>query len=282
MESIKVSTNLPKEKVNDIILSYPFNNNVNVHCDSYENREIYHFKINKRMLEDIVLYNNIANLVQKIINNVYMRDLIHQKIEKLLDDYSERDLFSIESTVYDLLVDDNYFTHDKELINDELRDYLIENNSIIIDGYLRFRAKSFEKLIDKIINQVIIDIQIENEYEEFIYMLQYYLDSQVPKYNIVNVIIQDNEFILTDSNNKPIENPTINSIVKEFGMDEISKADILVTSLIVLAPNKVIVHMKNDKEKEVIMILKKLFTNRLTFCYSCNLCDVNMVGKDNE
>lgn len=282
MDSIKISTNLPKEKISDIILSYPFKSKVNVQCDSFENREIYSFKIKKKMLEEVILYNSVAELVQSIINRSYMMDLIHIKVSEILQDFSQRDIDEIENTVFDLLLDDDYFVKEKEFIKEELRDYLIENNSLIVDGYVRFRSNSFEKLIDIIIDKVILDIQMESEYEEFIYMLQYYLDSQIPKVDIVNVIIKDDEFFLTDSKNRPLESPTIHSIIDEFGMDDISKADMLVTSLIVLAPNKVIIHMKNDKEKELMIILKKIFTNRLSFCYSCSLCDINIIGNDKE
>lgn len=280
MESIKICTNLPKEKISDIILSYPFNNKVNVQCDSIENREVYSFDINKKMLEDIILYSSIADLTQNIINRLYMKDIIDKKVSIILKDFYESDIDEIKRTVYDLLLDDNYFVKDKENINNELRDYLIENNTLIIDGYLMFRPNSFEKLIDQIIQKVMFDIQMENEYEEFVYMLQYYLDSQVPKIDTVNIIIKNDEFYLVDSNNRPIESPTVHSIIEEFGIDDISQADILVTSLIILAPNKVVVHMKNDKEQELMVILKKIFTNRLSFCYSCDLCDTNLIEKE--
>lgn len=282
MESIKIGTNLPKEKISDIILSYPFNNKVNVQCDSFENREVYSFNINKKMLEDVVLYSSIANLTQNIINKLYMKELIDKKVSIILKDFYDSDIEEVKHTVYDLLLDDDYFTKEKEQINSELKDYLIENNTLIIDGYLLFRSSSFENLIDQIIQKVMFDVQMESEYEEFVYMLQYYLDSQVPKIDTVNIIIRDGQYFLMDSNNKPLESPTVHSIIDEFGIDDISQADILVTSLIILAPNKVVVHIKNDNEQDLMAILKKIFTNRLSFCYSCNICDINIIEKEHN
>lgn len=273
MESIKICTYLPNEMMNQIILSYPFSYKVNIECDSINNREIFSFNTNKKHTEYEILYSNIADLTQDIINRLYMKELIDEKVSETLKDFYEKDIDDLKLIVYDMLIDDNNFVKDKEKINRELRDYLVENNTLIIDGYLMFRSRSYEKLINQIIKKVMLDIQMENEYEEFIYMLQCYLDSQVPKVDLVNIIIKNRNFFLVDSSNEPIESPTIDSIIAEFGIEDISQADILVTSLIILAPNKVVVHVKNDTEQELMIILKKIFTNRLSFCYDCDMCD---------
>ena len=99
-------------------------------------------------------------------------------------------------------------------------------------------------------------------YEDFIEMLRYYLNSQIPKVDIVNVVINNNGFLLYDHKSRKIENASIKSIIEEYKIDDLSKSDVLVSSLIVLAPNKVIVHIKNDNEKELMQILKKIFTDR--------------------
>ena len=282
MESIKIGTNLPKDKVSEVILSYPFSTKVDMHCETLENRDFFIFNIDKHRLDDINHFNSLTNLVQNIITRLYMKDLIDSKVSSILQDFVQNDIDEVENTVYDLLLDESYFTDEKSIINNELKDYLLENNTLVVDGYIRFRSRSFEYLIDKIIDKVITDIQLEDEYEDFVQMLQYYLDSQIPKVDIVNVIIKNKEFFLLDQKKRPIESSSIKSIVKEFDIDDISKADVLVSTLIVLAPNKVIIHLKNDNEKELMQILKKIFTNRLSFCYSCELCDMEIIKNDND
>jgi len=104
----------------------------------------------------------------------------------------------------------------------------------------------------------------------------------LPKVDTVNVIIRNNEFYLLDNKQRPIESTSIKSIIEEYEINDISKADVLVSTLIVLAPNKVVIHIKNDNEKELMQILKKIFTKRLTFCYSCEICDIPTIKEDNE
>jgi putative sporulation protein YtxC len=278
---IRISTNLPKDKINELILSHSLDEHISILNESSEN-EISSFVINKKKLDEIIFYNSLADMVFNLINRFYMDKLIFERVYELLKDFPQGEVDVIGNTVYDLLLDDDYFVKEKNKIKEELRDYLAENNTLIIDGYLRFRSDTYKDLIDLIIEKVVLDVQMETEYEEFIYMLQYYLDSQFPKYDIVNVIIKENNYYLVDSKYKQIESPTIYSIIEEHGMDDFSKADILVSSLIILAPNKIVVHMKNDKEKDLLMILKRIFTNRVSFCYSCDLCDEYKPNLDNE
>lgn len=282
MESIRIVTNSSKDKIRDMILSYPFNSKVKVHNEILNNSEFFIFNIDKHKLEEMGLFNSLSKMIQYIINRVYLKDIIDTKLNIILKDFIQSDIDEVSREVNILLLDESYFEEDRRIIDEEIKDYLMENNTLILDGYFKFRSKSFESLSDKIIEKVILDIQLESEYEDFIEMLQYYLDSQIPKVNIVNVIISNDQFFLYDDKNRPIDSPTIKTIMLDSDTDNVSKADILVSSLIVLAPNKVIIHLKNDKEKELMQILKKIFNQKLSFCYSCEICDNNQINSDNN
>ena len=283
MESIRIVTNSPKDKVREMILSYPFNSKVQVKNEVLSNSEIFIFNIDKHRLEELGLFNALSKMIQNIINRVYLKDMIDTKVSIILQDFIQSDIDEVSKSVYNFLLDENYFIEDRKVIDDEIKDYLLESNTLILDGYLKFRSRSFENLIDKIIEKVILDIQLESEYEDFVEMLQYYLETQIPKTNIVNVVIKNNQFYLYDERKRPIENSSIKSIMESaMSDDDVSKADILVSSLIVLAPNKVIIHLKNDKERELMQILKRIFEHKLSFCYSCDLCDNNQINSDNN
>ncbi len=265
-----------------MILSYPFNSKVKVHNEILNNSEFFDFNIDKHKLEELGLFNSLSKMIQYIINRVYLMDMIDTKLDIILNDFIQSDIDEVKKVVNTLLLDESYFEEDRRIIDEEIKDYLMENNTLILDGYFKFRSKSFENLIDDIIEKVILDIQLESEYEDFIEMLQYYLESQLPKVNVVNVIISKDRFFLYDEKNRAIDSPALKSIIEDSDSDDISKADILVSSLIVLAPNKVVIHLKNDKEKELMQILKKIFEHKLSFCYSCEICDNNQINSDNN
>ena len=210
----------------------------------------------------------MADLVQNIINKLYMKNLIKKRTAYLLRGFLEDEFIDIEDIVYDVLLDESSFKFEKQKLNLELRDYLLNNKSIIIDGYFRFRSKSFVDLIDRIIEKVVIEMQIEEEYDDFVDMLSYYIEHQIPKIDTINVVIKANEFILMDERKNVIE---CRSII-EFENEDVSKADVLLSSLIIISPRKLIVHIKNDKEKDIMNVLKSLFRDRVKFCYTCKIC----------
>lgn len=281
VESIKIGTGFPKEKVNEIILSYPLATKVQIENQVHGNDEFFIFNIDKHKIDNSKLFSSIVNLTQRIINLLYMEEIIRDKVSYMLNDFSRNDVERIGDTVLDLLLDEEYFSNDKKMINDELRDYLLENDTLYLDGYIKFRAKSFNILVDKIIEKIATDLEMESEYEEFIHMLQYYLDTQMPKFNSINVIIKNDNFYLLDDNGNEVPTDMFDSIFDEYKAEDISKADMLVTSLVILSPDKVVMHLKNDNERELMQMLKKIFGNRLSFCYSCSICDVNINNSDN-
>src|SRR5699024_916111 len=184
----------PKDKVNDIINSSTFRSQMD--CLSFKNRDVYSFKIESKDYDNIYIYNNMADLVQNIINKLYMKSFIKERTAYLLRGFIEDEFTEIEDIVYEVLQDENSFKKEKNELKMEIRDYLINNKVIIIDGYLRFRDGSFVELIDRIIEKVVIELQMEEEYDDFIEMLRYYIDLQIPKIETVNVVIKGNEFIL--------------------------------------------------------------------------------------
>ncbi|NLL82374.1 MAG: hypothetical protein GX231_08710 [Tissierellia bacterium] len=282
MKSIKIVANQPKEEISQIALYYPFKTKFEIINETVENNDSLIINIDEKIIDDDIMYDNLIKFILHLINKLYIKDLINIKVSSLLQDFIDSDIEEIENTVYDLLLDEDYFIDDKKEIYDEMKAFISKNNTLIIEGYLRFRNKSFENLIDKIIEKVIMDIQMETEYEDFIEMLRYYLSLQMAKVDIVNVVINNDRFFLYDHKNRKIENEYVKSIIADYNLDDLSKADVLVSSLIVLAPNKVIVHIKNDNEKELMQILKKIFTDRLYFCYSCNLCNTIIMNNDLE
>lgn len=128
-------------------------------------------------------------------------------------------------------------------------------------------------MIDIAIEKAISQLEVEKEYQEFLNMLQYFADIQEPKAELINVIISDGDYFLLDENNNLIEeNKLFASMEKDFLQEDISKADLLVSSLIVLSPKKLIIHIKEGEEKELVELMKQVFDGRVEFCSGCEIC----------
>lgn len=283
MEPIRVGTHMSMDKIEEIIKMYPLNKKVDIDRESYDDRLIYSFSLRKKKsYDEISLYNSISSLILDIMLKIYAKDLITIRVNKLLKDLSKDRKDEIIEGAYLLLMDKDFCKVEKSIINNEILEYLIENNTLIIDGYLRFRSKTLNSLIDNAIDMIISHVQMEIEYEEFISLLQFYVDSQVPKIELVHVLVRDNKFDLIDLDGNLIKTNTLNEMMEDLFFDDITPADILVSSLIVLSPIKIVIHTDNDVEKDLMAILKQIFRERVIFCDGCSICNLSLTHSKKE
>ncbi len=282
METIIIEINSFSRKIHKIIDLYPLDGLISIQTTKFVDRTIYMININdKSVSEQLNIYNWTTRLINNIILKAYGEKITNKRIIKLLKVIGKDEKDKIIQGVNLLLYDDNICTKEKNIIKNEILDLLLENNQFNIDGYLRFQSTKIEKLIDKSIELVMDNIEMESEYNEFIDMLQFYVDGQIPIMDLVNVIIDKNEFKLLDAYNNKIENQSIDEVVEDIDYDNISSSDLLVSSLIVLSPKKIVVHIENDIEEDLLNVLKQIFRDRLSVCYGCNICRVN-IKKNND
>ena len=166
------------------------------------------------------------------------------------------------------------------IIVKRLLDYFENSNSIILDGFVNFRLKEYIKDIEDIVDKAVDDFLMEREYMEFIRLLRYFVDIQNPKFNTVHVVINfDNKYILMDETKKEITDDFIQEFMNELSQGEINHDDLLVSSLITLAPRKIVLHgIEYFKNKELLETIKNVFIGKVAQCTGCSLCSRNMVN----
>ncbi|WP_353092531.1 putative sporulation protein YtxC [Tissierella praeacuta] len=273
MQAIKIGGNSNKDEVINLINRYFSNSKVTIQEEDYEGR--YEFSLSlgiKKSLEDIAFYRAIANLVQDIILEIYIKSVIKERVIKICGDYSLDEREVIVKSTHSTVISENYYIKEKNMVNEEILNYLIENNSIFIDGFMNFRLRRFMYILDISIEKAIGEFEIEREYLEFLNMLQYFVDIQEPRYELVNVIIKDDDYFLLDDGNNIIENGLLEYAPDDKWYEDISKADLLVSSLIVLSPVKLILHVEEGKEKELVNVISQVFRDKVQFCDGCEVC----------
>lgn len=273
MQAIKVGGNLNIDEVRKLINRYFSNSKISVKEEEYEGRFEFSLSLEtKKNLEDIAFYRAIANLVQDIILEIYIKQIIMDRVVKICDDYSLTDKEKIVTSTHSTILNENYYIKEKGMVNEEILNYLIENNAILIDGFMNFRLRRFIYIIDISVEKAISEFEIEMEYLEFLSMLQYFVDIQEPKYELVNVIIKDNDYFLLDKDNNIIENGLLEYAPDDRWYEDISKADLLVSSLIVLSPIKLVLHVEEGKEKELVNVISQVFRDKVQICDGCEIC----------
>jgi len=131
----------------------------------------------------------------------------------------------------------------KNIIIKRLLEYFESSNTVILDGFVNFRLKDYMKDLEEIVEKAVDDFLMEREYREFIRLLRYFVDIQEPKFNAVHIIAgYDNKYVLLDENKNEITNECLQEFVNDIPEGEINYDDLLVSSLITMAPRKLVIH----------------------------------------
>lgn len=172
----------------------------------------------------------------------------------------------------------------RNIIVRKLLDYFEGSNNLILDGFVNFRLKDYIKDLEDIVDKAVDDFLMEREYKEFIRLLRYFVDIQDPKFDVIHIIVRyDSKYILLDEDRREITNECIQEFVNEINEGEINYDDLLVSSLITLAPKKIIIHSAGQfRNKELLETIKNVFSGRVLICSGCETCMINMVKSENK
>ncbi|MDK2811027.1 MAG: hypothetical protein PWR27_1736 [Petroclostridium sp.] len=227
------------------------------------------------VLSEYIIEKYEQKFISRIINSNYCyfnsgerREILRTALNNVLG-VEEKNIFN-----------NLFMLRRKNIVAKKLLEYFETSNEIILDGFVTFRLKDYIKELEDVVDKAVDDYLMEKEYREFIRLLKYFVEIQEPKFDTVHVLVgYDNRYILLDHNRKEITNECIQDFINEVSEGEINYDDLLVSSLITLAPNKIYIHMiKQIKNRELIETIKNVFYGKVIFCSGCDLCLVNKVS----
>jgi len=233
-------------------------NNVIIHYKG-ENENIFINTISDILTNCIINYYE-PSLLKKIINfnYFYFDDLEKKLIEQNCYEFIEQD-------------DSENLKYRKEEIWVCILKYILENKSIILDGFVIFRLPEYHKTLDYIVDYSVNKYIIEKEYTEFINLLKLYIESKESQSNLVHLVYTNGESILLD-HNKNIISLSDNMLNAKYLSDiSFSSNDYALNTLLNLLPKKIEIHLITY-EDEFINTLKLIFGTRVSICTDCNIC----------
>lgn len=234
--------------------------------DFYDIRSLFYHCV-ANALSDIVINYWEPKLIRKIIRDNYF--YFNGNEQKKIFDFTEHILNYSETFGKRQL---SYRIRRKGLVLHKILAYVKCHSTIILDGFVRFRLKDYIEQLEETVDKAIDEYLMDREYKEFIKLLRHFVDLQESKRQIVNVVFGNDEFYLLDENSSIIE--------KDLGFDMLTKGnsdfnveDMLVSTLINIAPKRIVLHGSLGKEKrDMINALYNIFEGRVSFCSHCDLC----------
>ncbi len=234
----------------------------------------------------------VANAFWEYIQIVEEKNLIKQIIEKEYYYFDDRERLEIERNTSNILNEENKvallinqknYTRKAKVIK-KISEYLANENQINLDGFITFRLKEYIKDLEETIEKAIEDFLMDKEYNEFIKLLKYFVDIQESKIELVHVILdENNRYKLFDENNKLINNDYLKEIATEISNNNyLSYEDILMSSLITMAPKKILIHQNTDFNNiEIIKTITRVFTTKVYICDGCEWCSLETALESN-
>jgi len=278
--NIQLGLNKGFDQARKIIYSYFPERKTKIEEVEYKSRHFFNITfIKNKSVKDF--YNRITNLILELILNIYSEDIINKYINTNLKEFKPAERKEIGEISKKLLLDKDNFIIEKQYINNQIRKFICDKPLISIDGFITFRLKDIDLFINLVVDKGIEEFTAKKEYKEFISVLKYFVNVQEPKYNLVNLVFKGNSYTLFDEYNKVIDKNFFEDIIFQIESEEISQDDLLISTLIVLAPNNLIVHLdQHHKDSDIVKVITDVFEDRVYFCMGCEKCKENIKIKN--
>ncbi|WP_170109487.1 putative sporulation protein YtxC [Melghirimyces profundicolus] len=214
--------------------------------------------------------------VAEYLLSVNEPNFIRHIIKKQFRYRDPEDSREIERYTFDLLNDSEseepVCRRRKDRMARQVAQYLTQHRSVAVDGFFRFRMKRYRNGLVKLVEHAIDEYLLDQEYREFIELLRYFVSVQEPKLNLVHVLHTGRrQFRLLDEEGEPLRTKELDESVQELMEQPFSHEDLIVSTLLTIAPEQVVLHTQN-REENVIRTLEQVFETRISVCDGCSGC----------
>lgn len=221
--------------------------------------------------------DKIQLIIADILSNVILEDLQSSMVQRIIKDeyfyFEKRDQDKILMDALAIMWGGRNPIVNSETIREQWRykvwsrmmEHLSTNRELVFEGFIRFQLKDFIRELEYAVDRAVDDMLIENEYNEFIKLLQYFVEIQDTRTEEVHVLQQEGkQYILLDSDLKVIHNEILEQLALEISEKEISHDDLLISSLITIAPCKITIHEYHKiKNTELLNTISNVFMGKV-------------------
>lgn len=154
----------------------------------------------------------------------------------------------------------------------QLFDYLRENDALVLEGFVRFRLKTYWNELAEVAAWGVEAYLQEKEYREFVELLRSFITLQEPRHRLVHVFAHEGQrYVLVDEAGEPIRLAQLEMLIAN-AEQEFRDEDYLVSALVTLAPKHIVLHRFQDKPA-LVETLCGIFAERIIRCEDCADCD---------
>ncbi len=209
----------------------------------------------------------------------YKRIISHEYF--YFDKFERKSIFDI---CFDIISEDNneFFNKKYLSLHHSFFEYLSENKSIVLEGFINFRIPEYFSILEEIVDEAVNSFVVEKEYLEFISLLKLYINSQRATCEFVHLVYFKDHSIILDKDKNIISASSDLLNAKYLSDISFSENDIALNTLLNIVPKKIFIHLINCNPDEFIKTVSLIFENKTELCTDCNICKIYMNKKKSE
>jgi putative sporulation protein YtxC len=163
----------------------------------------------------------------------------------------------------------------KNKIAHKILDYIYYHETLVMEGFIQFCMQDYLTEIKFAVDLACEELKNEKEYNEFVKLLRYFVDTQPCMIQEVNILTDKmGNYSLWDGNGIKIEE-NHNYYLDDMTRGEMCLDDILVSILITVAPRRIILHNSCESRSETVKVIENVFAERIIECKGCERCLAN-------
>lgn len=218
----------------------------------------------------------LASIITDLLMNEIAKEMMNRIIKTKYHYLSKEDIRQVVENAYLYLsnldeegdIGKTLFRHNQILA--EVNQYMESNSRFYLEGFLRFRLKDYFKELEFSIERAVDNFLVEQEYNEFLRLLRYFVEVQEPRIDEVHVLIKDKQsFCLLDEERQPISQNQLQGVLAELN-EEVDYEDLLLSALITISPRSIVLHVIN--KTGIVDTILNVFRERVKVCQGCDLC----------
>lgn len=167
----------------------------------------------------------------------------------------------------------------KKKLAASIREHIENNTWLNLDGMLTFRLSFYTEELQDIVHYAIDEYIMEQQYQEFIHLLKYFVLVQESKMPEVHILHRPGDQIeIWNEQREPIQISDLSSFVMETIDQDIRFEDMVISTLISVAPEKIHIHTR-EPDMQMIKTIEQIFEHRTEICTDCHICQPKLGSK---
>lgn len=225
--------------------------------------------------DETCFYSYVSSLIQHTILKFYEDKILNNLINYDYFYFSDSEKSDIFDIAKELIAESEMLSSSRlNTLYHICYNYVKSNKAMILDGFVNFRLREYSMILTDIISESVNNFTIKKEYNEFIELLQSYVNTTPSTVKEVHLIYFADDSLLLDEKKNIIHIDKSISSAKYLSDITFSSNDYCLNTLLNILPKKIHIHLLNNgKGTEFLDTLCAIFGKRIIICLDCNICN---------